>query len=120
MTECKEEYVRRFVKGSIGKNTWAEPLQKYSKSVHVERPRDHTTPDEGPLSPSLSQRLQPLDIADDEVTQLGYMPNRDDYEKEFDNDAEKLVCNLAFGPDDDDLDVCKPSYFYETCISSFV
>lgn len=82
-------------------------LDKYSKAVHVERPKDHTTADEGPLSPSLTQRLQPLDIVEDEATQLGYMPNRDDYEKEYDNDAEKLVCNLTFLPDDDDLDACK-------------
>ena len=35
------------------------------------------------------------------------MPNRDDYEFEFDNEAESVLSALAFAPDDTDLDRSK-------------
>jgi len=87
--EAKEEYVKRFVQGTTGLATWSNCKEK------VQRPVDYTCRDDGPLSPSLTQKLPPLDIAGDETAQLGYMPQRDDYEKEFDNDAEKLVSQLG-------------------------
>lgn len=35
----------------------------------------------GPLSPSLSMPLKPVDISIEEQQELGYMPLRDDFEK---------------------------------------
>jgi transcriptional adapter 2-beta len=99
--ECKAEYVKRFVSGSIGQMTWNTCKER------VGPPIDKTIPDSGPLSPSCQQRLAPLEISDDEAGSLGFMHKRDDYEKEFDNDAEKLVSQLVFSPDDEDVDVCK-------------
>jgi transcriptional adapter 2-beta len=32
------------------------------------------------------------------------MPNRDDFEREYDPTAEKLVSGLALSPDDEDID----------------
>lgn len=49
--------------------------------------------------------MPPLDITNEEAAQLGYMPNRDDFEKEFDPTAETLVSTLSLEPDDDDIDV---------------
>lgn len=76
----------------MGKVSWAESnnssaenkwSSEFKGSVGIfPQPIDHTSPgDEGPLSPSLTQRLPPLDISSDEMLQLGYMPFRDDYEK---------------------------------------
>ncbi|CAG7829608.1 unnamed protein product [Allacma fusca] len=98
-SEAKEEYVKRFVEGTTGQITWNNLKEK------VQRPVDHTVVDDGPLSPTLTQQLAPLDIQPDEMAQLGYMPNRDDYEKEFDNDAEKLVSQLVFSTEDEDIDI---------------
>ena len=36
--------------------------------------------------------------------ELAYMPHRDDYEYEFDNDAEAVLSSLFMSPDDSDLD----------------
>lgn len=43
-------------------------------------------------------------ISSDDFRLLAYMPQRDDFEKEFNNDAEHLISNLMILPDDDDLD----------------
>ncbi|OXA38960.1 transcriptional adapter 2B isoform X1 [Folsomia candida] len=114
--EAKEEFVHRHVDGNVGKVSWAESnnssaenkwSSEFKGSVGIfPQPIDHTSPgDEGPLSPSLTQRLPPLDISSDEMLQLGYMPFRDDYEKEYDNEAEKLVSQLNFTPEDDELEI---------------
>lgn len=42
---------------------------------------DQTKSDHGPLSPDLTSKLPPLDITPEEATQLGYMPQRDDFER---------------------------------------
>lgn len=60
--ESKEEYVRRFVCGNLGK-TWAE----VSKSEKIQRPTDKTVSDFGPLSPSLTRKLPELEIGLEEV-----------------------------------------------------
>lgn len=42
---------------------------------------DLTIPDDGPLGPKAMAKLPPLDISPEEATLLGYMPQRDDFEK---------------------------------------
>ncbi len=42
---------------------------------------DHTCPDNAPLSPSITSRLPPLAIQPEETLELGYMPQRDDFER---------------------------------------
>ena len=61
------------MKGRIGRAAWSEVSQ-------YQKPQDHTASDSGPLSPSLSERLPPVNVSAEEAMQLGYMPNRDDYE----------------------------------------
>lgn len=39
-----------------------------------------------------------------EQLELGYMPLRDDFEKEHDNTAETLVSGLTLGAEDDELE----------------
>jgi hypothetical protein len=114
-SEAKDEYVNRFVTGTTGQATWhtfpfnseidsTDSIQ--TQATIVQRPIDHTREcDESPLSPSLTSKLPPLDISSDEMQQLGYMADRDDYEKEYDNEAEKLVSQLTFNPEDDDAEI---------------
>lgn len=54
----------------------------------------------------MTSRLPPLDITPDEATQLGYMPQRDDFERDYNHEAESLVSSLFLNPaEDDDLDI---------------
>jgi hypothetical protein len=75
IAEAKEEYISRYIGGSIGRFTWPAAASS--------RPNlsDQTNPDCGPLSPALTARLPPLDVTPDEAALLGYMPHRDDFER---------------------------------------
>ncbi|XP_032593664.1 transcriptional adapter 2B isoform X2 [Drosophila grimshawi] len=97
--DAKEEYVNKFVNGTIGKKTW-EPAQ-------TQRPTlvDHTEDDTGPLGANALARLPPLEISSEEALQLGYMPNRDSFEREYDPTAEQLISTITFSSDDVEVDV---------------
>lgn len=97
--DAKEEYVNKYLNGTIGRHTW---LPATSQRPHL---TDHTENDTGPLSQLLTQKLPPLDVTPEEASQLGYMPNRDDFEREYDPSAEQLVSTLSLNPDDDDVDI---------------
>lgn len=86
ITEAKSHYVNRYVNGTLGQLTWATDVTTEVNrdicTTQIQKPIDHTIPgDDGPLSPTMTQRLPPLEITSDEMVQLGYMPQRDDYEK---------------------------------------
>ncbi|KAH8247235.1 hypothetical protein KR038_000740 [Drosophila bunnanda] len=98
--DAKEEYVNKFVNGTIGRATWTP--------AHSQRPRliDHTGDDDaGPLGTSALASLPPLDINSDEAMQLGYMPNRDSFEREYDPTAEQLISNITLSSEDTEVDV---------------
>ncbi|XP_015586283.1 transcriptional adapter 2B isoform X2 [Cephus cinctus] len=98
--EAKEEYIARYLDGNIGKHTWP-PTESYKPNL-----TDQTSSDYGPLSPDLTSRLPPLDITPEEAAQLGYMPQRDDFERDYNHEAESLVSSLFLNPaEDDDLDI---------------
>ncbi|XP_024880199.1 transcriptional adapter 2B isoform X1 [Temnothorax curvispinosus] len=98
--EAKEEYIARYLNGNIGKHTWP-PTDSYVPNL-----TDQTKSDHGPLSPDLTSRLPPLDITPEEAAQLGYMPQRDDFERDYNHEAESLVSSLFLNPaEDDDLDI---------------
>ncbi|XP_026668311.1 transcriptional adapter 2B isoform X1 [Ceratina calcarata] len=98
--EAKEEYIARYLEGNIGKHTWP-PTESYRPNLV-----DQTKSDHGPLSPDLTSRLPPLDITPEEAAQLGYMPQRDDFERDYNHEAESLVSSLFLNPaEDDDLDI---------------
>ncbi|KAG0425320.1 hypothetical protein HPB47_027485 [Ixodes persulcatus] len=95
--EVQEHYNTLYIMGNIGKATWSvEP------SFLV---KDHTSPDSGPLSPSAKSNVSAGDLTAAEQQELGYMPCRDDYEREFDNEAESLISQLSVGPEEDELEV---------------
>ncbi|XP_058057669.1 transcriptional adapter 2B isoform X1 [Anopheles bellator] len=97
--EAKEEYVSKFLNGTIGRHTWQLAVDQ--------RPflTDTTSDDTGPLSQLLIQKLPPMDCTAEEASALGYMPNRDDFEPEYDPTAEQLVSTLSLQPDDEDVDM---------------
>lgn len=43
-------------------------------------------------------------VSQDDLRLLAYMPYRDDFEKDYRNDAEAIVSKLLLAPDDDQLD----------------
>ncbi|XP_077299729.1 transcriptional adapter 2B isoform X3 [Arctopsyche grandis] len=96
--EAKDEYISRFLEGSIGRATWGGVEPPIKPAVCPAR-------DEGPLGPEAVARLPPLATTTEEAAQLGYMPKRDDFEREHDHEAEQIISSLALNPDDDDLDI---------------
>ena len=71
--QVKERYTKCYIVGSVGRQTWSED----ARAVAV----DHTQhPDTGPLSPTFTSKLPPINVAPSEALMLGYMPNRDDFE----------------------------------------
>lgn len=95
--EVMEHYVTMYIHGNLGKACIPDSIPN--------RVTDHTCPSGGPLSPSLTTPLPPLDISLVEQQQLGYMPLRDDYEIEYDQDAEKLISGLSVNYDDEDVEI---------------
>jgi len=84
--QAKERYVKYYIKGVVGRHTWEEEKRALAT--------DHTKScDRGPLSPTLTQKLPPINVAPSEAMMLGYMPNRDDFE-DFDKSVEGLVSQI--------------------------
>jgi len=96
--QAKEEYIKQYIHGLVGKHTWREDLRGQQT--------DHTqAADRGPLSPTLTGKLPPINVGRQEAMLLGYMPHRDDFE-DFDKDTEMLVAQIADrSAEDEDLDV---------------
>lgn len=95
--ECSERYLRVYVDNFFGRCAW-NAIDKDLYAVH-----DHTCAHNRPLSPSLSlpERHKIVDISREQQIRLGYMPKRDDFEREYDNEAELLVAKLAVNANDD-------------------
>ncbi len=96
---AKEEYIKHFIHGLVGKHTWREELRGFAVDHTV------TTADRGPLSPTLTGKLPPISVGSQEALLLGYMPHRDDFE-DFDRETELLVAQIANkSVEDEDVDV---------------
>ena len=104
-TEVREHFITYFVRGNVGRVCWSHA------SPETYTATDHTCPGAtstaSSLSPSLTTPLQPIpELSVLQQQHLGYMPKRDDFEREFDNEVEYLISNLRINPhDEDDLDV---------------
>ena len=53
---------------------------------------------------SFSIPLPPVRVSKQQQLEIAYMPNRDDFEYEFDNEAETVISSLFMTPDDGELD----------------
>lgn len=110
--DIQDHYLRYYVDGSIGR-VCASVLLK--SDYRVPPVVDHTGPASGPLSPSLSMPLLPVDVSRFDALELGYMPLRDDFEREHDNEAEQLVSSLtSHAADEDELDAAYKRMQVET------
>ena len=96
--QVKERYIKCFINGPLGRHTWREEARGHAV--------DHTQDtDRGPLSPTLTSKLPPINIAPTEALLLGYMPNRDDFE-DFDRSNEALVSQMgAKSAEDEDVEI---------------
>ena len=102
--EVKDHFVNMYVNGNIGRVTWS------SVDPEAFKVTDHTmvcSETGQQLSPSLTTPLSPIsDLSPGEQQHLGYMPKRDDFEREFDNDVEALISTLRINPnEEEELDV---------------
>lgn len=98
--DAKEEYINKFLSGTVGRHTWQ--LESDQRPILV----DHTAGDDLTLDELQVEKFSEasLDITGEQAAQLGYMPNRDDFEREYDPTAEQLVSNLALTPEDDEIE----------------
>uniref|UniRef100_A0A8D8PXQ3 Transcriptional adapter 2B n=1 Tax=Cacopsylla melanoneura TaxID=428564 RepID=A0A8D8PXQ3_9HEMI len=97
--EAREEYISRFLEGTIGKVTWEDSLK--SNQVKIIDMTDQLS--EGPLA-TLPRGGGQIHIAQEKANQIGYMPLRDDFEWEYENNAESVVSGLIHLEDDTDVD----------------
>uniref|UniRef100_A0A0P4VP64 Transcriptional adapter n=1 Tax=Rhodnius neglectus TaxID=72488 RepID=A0A0P4VP64_9HEMI len=93
--EARDEYMSRYVDGSIGRATWPEAYEKRAKLADLIK-------DELPSSTAITHTVPPIDIHPGDSSQLGYMPHRDDFDCEYANEAETLVSSLNISSTDDD------------------
>ncbi|KAK8735527.1 hypothetical protein OTU49_005430 [Cherax quadricarinatus] len=98
--DARNKYISSYIDGSIGRASWKPALER------LQLPIEHTSADTGPLSPTLGSSLPSQPLSSEENTILGYMPHRDDFEREWDNDAEATIAPLFIHPvDDEDIDM---------------
>ncbi len=74
ISECRDHYYNYYIHGSVGKVTFPNE-HKFDKVT------DHTLPENGPLSPTLTSPQPPVELTPQEISELGYMPLRDDFER---------------------------------------
>lgn len=95
--EAKDHYSNYFILGSLGRAVWT---QTDTSELSM---RDHTCLNDGPLSPSLTTPLPAItDVNQKDEDSLGYLPKRDDFEREYDNECETLVSTLSMNSTEDD------------------
>ncbi|XP_054153062.1 transcriptional adapter 2-beta-like isoform X2 [Oppia nitens] len=95
--EAKEHYCQYYVLGNIGRAVWSQ-VNNNTFSM-----RDHTCPNDGPLSPGLTTPLPAItEVNRQDEDSLGYLPKRDDFEREYDNECESLISTLSMNNNEDD------------------
>ncbi|XP_066916702.1 transcriptional adapter 2-beta-like isoform X2 [Clytia hemisphaerica] len=92
--EAQDHFEEVYLKKNIGKVTLPKSVSHIPDHASVE----------GQLSPTLLKPMESLDLPVAEQQELGYMMFRDDFEREYDNDAENLIKTLVCSRDDDELE----------------
>ncbi|XP_074647380.1 transcriptional adapter 2-beta-like isoform X2 [Tubulanus polymorphus] len=93
--ECKNHYIALYIHGNIGQVTFPDSFKA--------RIVDHTA-EPGFSPPSHNQPIPPADLTVQEQHELGYMPYRDDFERDYDNAAESEISGLCLHHEDDEID----------------
>lgn len=97
-TKTDEEAKSHFEEVYLCKNIGKATLPKTTSDIP-----DHSLHD-GCFSPTIAKPPDPIDIPMSEQQEVGYMMLRDDFEREYDNDAETNVKSLVCSRDDDELE----------------
>ncbi|RXG58834.1 Transcriptional adapter 2B [Armadillidium vulgare] len=98
--EARLKYINCYIEGSVGKLTWRTLESRQNLPI------ESATLDAGPLSPTLGSSIPNQEMNLEETSILGYMINRDDFEREWDNEAETSIAPLFIHPvDDDEIDM---------------
>ncbi|KAF6778655.1 hypothetical protein AHF37_02008 [Paragonimus kellicotti] len=95
-TECMQHYCTYYLDSVLGQNLLCEGRR-------ISRVTDHTN-QTSQLSPSLLQTSPSVQIEIEDQQLLGYMPARGDFERDYDNDAESILCRLHPSFSHDDLE----------------
>ena len=96
--EVCDHFFTHYINGPIGR-----VARNLEARENVVRPKDHTCSKGDLLSPFLVKSLPVIpQLTVEEQQSLGYMPKRDDFEREFDNDAEKLISTLRIVQSEED------------------
>ncbi|CAH8435849.1 unnamed protein product [Schistosoma turkestanicum] len=91
--QCMYHYCNRYLGGVFG-------MELLNDNKYPSRITDHTN--RVVLSPIQPSHSSFIDIEDQQL--LGYMPNRGDFERDYDNDAESILCRLHPSFSHDDLE----------------
>ncbi|XP_076815983.1 transcriptional adapter 2-beta-like isoform X2 [Clavelina lepadiformis] len=91
--EVEDHYMQVYVDGYFGRFTVPGDIPN--------RMTDHTPPIHESIS---SVQLPTVNVSKQEQLELAYMPNRDDFEYEYDNDAECVISSLFMNHEDNDLE----------------
>lgn len=96
--EVRDHFINYYIDGALGRVSWASVEDTYTVT-------DESCPKSGPLSPTITSPLRVIpEMSLAEQQHLGYMPKRDDFERELDNEAEALISMLSINADDDEVD----------------
>lgn len=102
--ECMQHYHSYYIYGNLGKSTFTTNLNlknklEYSMGNGAMKHEPHEFKVEDPTLDNKSEMsttvlLPPIEMSLEEQRALGYMPLRDDFEREYKNDGEQLLSNL--------------------------
>lgn len=87
--------------GTVGRATWPLPNGLLASGEPRLAAIDHTCSANGVLSPSITSRLPPLIIQASEALELGYMPQRDDFERVNLDSLSSIFLTEKFGQMED-------------------
>ncbi|XP_040564590.1 transcriptional adapter 2-beta [Lepeophtheirus salmonis] len=93
--EAKNEYIKTFVDASIGSKTWSKVIRGQSKDHTLSSSPSNNSIHNNNNIHSHVKSEPPTNLTLHESIMLGFMPQREDYEVEFDNSCESLVSQLG-------------------------
>ena len=111
--DCRDAVNNIFVSGPIGSLTYKESARGSA--------RDHTSHSSSPHTPHTA----PPGINIHQLLVLGFMPARDDFEMEFENEAEVLVSGIEAAPggvrlDPEDEEVSRATLYLDSALTYFI
>lgn len=91
-----EDHFKLYLEGNIGQATWS--------TAQVPTIKDHTDTELDIQNSTNTKKSKSCNLSSDDCLAVGYMPLRNEFEEEYDDNAEALLCHLSENEEDDDLD----------------